>query len=182
MRRRPSRPGQRQAEVPTSSLADIAFLLLIFFLVTTTIDTDTGIYLELPPPLLEAPPPVNERNLLNILVRNDAVLIDGRAATVDDIRTEVARHVTNEGRDPAYADSPRTAIVSFKAARSTSYARYVDALDAAKLAYRDVRDAEARRLGAANYAAYRTTLPIDADDPVSKRYPVKLSLAEPDPR
>ncbi|MEM9998724.1 MAG: biopolymer transporter ExbD, partial [Bacteroidota bacterium] len=83
---------------------------------------------------------------------------------------------------PAYADSPRKAIVSFKASRSTPYARYVDALDAAKLAYCDVRDAEARRLGAASYTAYRTTLPIDAADPVSERYPVKLSLAEPDPR
>ncbi|MEO1478717.1 MAG: T9SS type A sorting domain-containing protein [Bacteroidota bacterium] len=59
---------------------------------------------------------------------------------------------------------------------------YVDALNAAKLAYRDVRDAEARRLGAASYAAYRTALPTDADDVVSERYPVKLSLAEPDPR
>ena len=56
--------------MPTSSMADIAFLLLIFFLVTTTIDVDTGIGMTLPPKLEEEvdPPPVKERNMLKILV------------------------------------------------------------------------------------------------------------------
>ena len=44
---------RREAEIPTSSMADIAFLLLIFFLVTTTIDVDTGIGMTLPPELDE---------------------------------------------------------------------------------------------------------------------------------
>ena len=59
-----------EAEIPTASMADIAFLLLIFFLVTTTIDVDTGIGMVLPPKLEDdvEPPPVKERNMLKILV------------------------------------------------------------------------------------------------------------------
>ena len=64
-------------EIPGSSLADIAFLLLIFFLVTTTINVDTGIGLTLPPIPDENidPPPIKERNLLNILVNAQGLVL-----------------------------------------------------------------------------------------------------------
>ena len=60
------------AEINGSSMADIAFLLLIFFLVTTTINVDTGIGMVLPPPLdpEQEPPPIRERNLMTILVNS----------------------------------------------------------------------------------------------------------------
>ena len=61
----------REAEIPTASMADIAFLLLIFFLVTTTIDVDTGIGMVLPPPLDEnVDPPVHRSTLVGV-VRGD---------------------------------------------------------------------------------------------------------------
>ena len=62
------------AVIPTASMADIAFLLLIFFLVTTTIDVDTGIGMTLPPKTDAPPPPVNDRNLLAVLVNDQGVL------------------------------------------------------------------------------------------------------------
>ena len=61
---------REEPDINGSSMADIAFLLLIFFLVTTTINVDTGIGLVLPPPLEDdqEPPPIKERNLiLNLL-------------------------------------------------------------------------------------------------------------------
>ena len=68
-KRRPS------VEINSSSMADIAFLLLIFFLVTTTMDVDSGLLRKLPPPIdpeAPKPPPVKERNVFAVLVnRND---------------------------------------------------------------------------------------------------------------
>ena len=61
-------------------MADIAFLLLIFFLVTTTIDVDTGIGMVLPPKLEDEvePPPVRERNMLKILVNDQGMVLARR--------------------------------------------------------------------------------------------------------
>ncbi len=82
-------------EIPTASMADIAFLLLIFFLVTTTIDVDTGIGMTLPPKLEEdqEPPPVKERNMLAILVNAQGqVLLEDQPSAVARIRGEVKKH------------------------------------------------------------------------------------------
>ena len=67
--------ASRTAEVPSASLADIAFLLLIFFPVATTIDVDTGIGMTLPPALDHPPPPIKERNLLTVWVDGEGRLI-----------------------------------------------------------------------------------------------------------
>ncbi|MEM8557383.1 MAG: biopolymer transporter ExbD [Bacteroidota bacterium] len=174
----------REAEIPTSSMADIAFLLLIFFLVTTTIDVDTGIYMELPPPLEEEsePPEIKDRNLLTVLVNAQGdVLVEGEFMTLGDIRQEVIRHVTNEGRDPNYGESPRLSIVSFKTERQASYEMYVDVLDELRSAYVDIRDDYARStFGTPDYATYKERLGPDQEDQVSEKYPIKISLAEPD--
>ena len=89
---------RKEAEIPTSSMADIAFLLLIFFLVTTTIDVDTGIGMVLPPKLEEdvEPPPIKERNVLKILVNEQGlVLVEDQPSAVQLIREEVKKHVLN---------------------------------------------------------------------------------------
>ena len=68
-------------EINAGSMADIAFLLLIFFLVTTTMDVDSGLLRKLPPPLdpeAPKPPPIKERNVFTVLVnRNDQLLVEG---------------------------------------------------------------------------------------------------------
>ncbi|HEY5565062.1 MAG TPA: biopolymer transporter ExbD [Rhodothermia bacterium] len=93
-------------EIPTASMADIAFLLLIFFLVTTTIDVDTGILMQLPPPLDEnqKPPPIKERNMLAILVNAQGdILVENEITRLPEVRREVVRHVTNNGVNPKYS-------------------------------------------------------------------------------
>lgn len=164
-------------------MADVAFLLLLFFLVAATINVESGLRMTLPP-LGGHPPLIQERNLLNVFVRPDgAVLVDGRFVTRKTVSTEVVQHLTNEGQSPLYADSPQHAIVSFKTARGVPYGIYIATLDALLLGYRQVHDRFARdTFGSADYAAYRAALALGQRDAVVGTYPVKLSLAEPDPR
>jgi biopolymer transport protein ExbD len=176
--------GRGEAEIPTASMADIAFLLLIFFLVTTTIDVDTGIVMQLPPPLDENidPPPIRERNMLAVLVNAQGdILLEGEIATLPMIRETVKKHVTNNGVDPRYAESADKAIVSLKTDRLTKYEAYVNVLDEMWMAYFELWDAEARRLGYPNYATYKKRITeFDAVDEVKETYKAKISIAEPD--
>ena len=104
----------------TSSMADIAFLLLIFFLVTTTIASDKGLAILLPPkPDPNEPPPpidVNQRNIFKVLINSqDRLLVeDEPLQDVSAIRDMVKEFVMNNGRDPLSSDSPEDAVVSLK--------------------------------------------------------------------
>ena len=76
---------KRTSEIPTSSLADIAFLMLIFFLVTTTIDVDKGIGLVLPPK--GETKEVAKKNIVNLLVNAEGkVMIDEQIVEIPMIR------------------------------------------------------------------------------------------------
>lgn len=162
-------------------MADIAFLLLIFFLVTTTIDVDTGIGMVLPPPLDETqqPPPVKERNMLKILVNEQGqLLIEDKLAPVSQVRPDVRKHVTNFGADPNYAESPNKAVISIKTAAQTPYRAYVDVLDETWMAYFEIWDSEARQLGYADYKTY--TASLTGENEVREKFPAAISIAEPD--
>jgi len=173
--------GREDAEINGSSLADIAFLLLIFFLVTTTINVDTGIGLVLPPepdPTVE-PPPIKEKNLLKILVNAQGlVLMDDEPSTIDQVKDKVMEFVSNNGEDPNLSDSPDKAIVSIKTQREAPYKVYIDMLDEVMAAYRELRDQAAQQRYGVPFGA------LDKESPQYKQvqdiYPKKISLAEPD--
>jgi biopolymer transport protein ExbD len=175
----------RESEIPTASMADIAFLLLIFFLVTTTIDVDTGIGMVLPPPLEEDvdPPPVKERNMLKILVNEQgAVLMEELPSSIAQIRAAVRKHVTNNGADPNFSESPRKAVISIKTSSQTPYLSYIEVLDEVWMAYFEIWDSEARRMGHSNYKDYVAAIGDDGDNEVRSTYPAAISIAEPDPQ
>ncbi len=100
-----ARSKNRKAEIPVASMADIAFLLLIFFLVTTTIASDKGIALLLPPkPDPNQPPPditKNQRNIFKVNVNSsDRVLVeDEPLQDVTKIREMVKEFVLNFGEN-----------------------------------------------------------------------------------
>lgn len=174
----------RNVEIPTASQADIAFLLLIFFLVTTTIDVDTGIGMTLPPPPTpeQPPPPINARNILTVLVSSDGqILVEDELRNLNEVKNLVVRHITNNGADPNFSESPDKAVVSMKTTRQTKYERYIDVLDELWLGYREVWDNQAQQLGFSSYAAYRSSLADPSENPIRDRYPAQLSIAEPDP-
>lgn len=168
------------AEIPMSSLADIAFLLLVFFLVVTTIDVDTGIGLILPPiPDDIEPPPVRERNLMNILVNAQGmVLINEQPAAIANVRDQVKRFIDNHGADPELSESPDDAIVSIKTDRRTPYNVYIDMLDEVMGAYEELRhEASMERFGVP-FSSLEQGSERRAE--IQEMYPKKISIAEPD--
>ena len=133
-------------------MADIAFLLLTFFLVTTTIANDRGLSIQLPPPP-EAQPPedikVQERNMFKIQVNSsDALLVEGEPMSdVSGLRDMIKKFILNNGADPESSDNPEKAIVSYKTDRGTSHKRFIEILDIIQGAYYDIY---AERAGVTN--------------------------------
>lgn len=175
-----------EAEIPGSGMADIAFLLLIFFLVVTTIDVDRGIGMQLPPPPDpdEDPPPIADNNLLPILVNQQGqILLDEEPAALGEVQERVIEFVDNANRaqDPELSDDPRSAVISIQTHRQTPYDVYIDMLDEVIGAYRILRDQAAQELGFDSYEDYEERLPEGAENEVEERYPKNISIAEPDP-
>ncbi|MDZ7314662.1 MAG: biopolymer transporter ExbD [candidate division KSB1 bacterium] len=114
---------KRKAEIPTASQADLAFLLLIFFLVTTNIDTDKGIQMVLPEKGQETK--VHKQNIANILINaNGQVMMDEQPIEVKLI-AEKARQMIRDNEN---------IIFSVKTVRDTRYDVYIDVLDQLKMA------------------------------------------------
>lgn len=169
------------AEINGSSMADIAFLLLIFFLVTTTINVDTGIGMVLPPPLdpEQEPPPIRERNLMKILVNSQGlILMDEEPVQITEVRDKLIEFISNPENNEELSISPDAAIVSLKTQRETPYSIYIDMLDEVMAAYKDLRDAASR----SNYGVTYDALADDSpqQDQIREMYPKKISIAEPD--
>lgn len=191
------RSDREEGTIPTAGMADIAFLLLIFFLVTTTINVDTGIGMTLPPKLKpeQTPPPVKERNLMNVLVnaRGD-VLVNDEEARVAEIRDRVKSHVLNFGQDPSLSVSPDDAVISIKTGAQTPYNTYIEVLDEVWMSYREIWDQIARTNqlpgpdgGSAgleqtysSYREYYNQLGPDEDNQIRDTFGAQISIAEPD--
>lgn len=172
---------REEPEVGGAGMADIAFLLLIFFLLVTTIDIDTGIGLQLPPAPEEdqEPPPIKERNLLNILVNAEGmILIDDEPTQVGEVKQIIKDFITNRGEDPNLSDSPDKAIVSIKTARQTPYRTYINMLDEVMGAYNELRDQASQSEFGVPYSQLEDE--SDQQQAVRDIYPKKISIAEPD--
>ena len=111
-------------EIPTGSMADIAFLLLVFFLVTTTIDTDKGLGIVLPP-AGDVEIEIQKKNILNCLINSQGkVLLDEEPTDVEQIHRIVKQKLS---QNPLL-------IVSVKAHPKTIYSDYVRVIDQLKIA------------------------------------------------
>ena len=137
--------GKKKREDPgvnASSMADIAFLLLIFFLVTTRIASEKGVYRDLAPkPEGEVPPvELNKRNVYKVIINSsNELLIEGDEGKIGQIKKEVKAHVNNYGADPEMSVSPKDAIISIKTDRGTDYTMYLKVLDEILQAYNELR-------------------------------------------
>lgn len=174
---------REEPEIGGAGMADIAFLLLIFFLLVTTIDVDTGIGLQLPPAPEEneEPPPIKERNLMKILVNAQGMVLMGTSeqepTPVPQVKQKIKDFITNRGEDPNLSESPDKAIVSIKTQREAQYSVYIDMLDEVMGAYAELRDQAAQAEFGVNYEQ------LDDDTPEQEKvndiYPKKISIAEP---
>ena len=195
-------------EVNAGSMADIAFLLLIFFLVTTTIEKDKGILRSLPPiePPNEEDVIIKQKNLFTVLLnKKDQLLVEEMPMEVKDLRQAAIEFLDNGGatnaegescdycqgkKDPASSDHPDKAIITLQHDRETSYGKYIEVQNELVAAYNFLRNREAQRLYGTDY----TKMLTDKDDPyyqgdveklkeridvIKKLFPLKLSEAEP---
>ena len=153
-------------EVNAGSMADIAFLLLIFFLVTTTIETDSGISRKLPP--IEEDQEdviIKQRNIFTVLLNGkDQILVEDELIVLEDVRAAAIEFLDNGGgkgddgcdyckgdRDPSSSDNPDKAIISLKNERETSYAAYISIQNELVAAYTHLRNIRAEDLYGESY-------------------------------
>ncbi|MEL7268022.1 MAG: biopolymer transporter ExbD [Bacteroidota bacterium] len=145
-------------EVNAGSMADIAFLLLIFFLVTTTIETDAGLDRMLPPD--EIPPEdviIKQKNIFTVNInKNGQLLVEDELMELKNLRDAAKGFLENNGdgscnyckgkKDMASSDNPSKAIISLKNDRETKYSIYITVQNELVGAYNDLRNREAERI------------------------------------
>ncbi len=189
-------------EINAGSMADIAFLLLIFFLVTTTMDVDGGLTRKLPPPiedLLEDPPEIKKRNVFQVLANaNDDLLVEGEPMLVSSLREEAKKFIIG---DPSWQDASMPEgkitdvpllgsmkvskqIVSLQNDRGTSYELYIKVQNELVAAYNEVRNEYAQEKFGKTMKELKKEAKISNTakmqlKAVKKVYPQRISEAEP---
>ncbi|OQX76946.1 MAG: biopolymer transporter ExbD [Bacteroidetes bacterium 4484_249] len=185
-------------EINASSMADIAFLLLIFFLVTTTMDIDTGITRKLPPPPPDEMPDikVKERNIFKVLVNSkDRLLVEGKPGHISLLKDMAKAFLSNPNLlDPnSPKDMPEKreveiplfggnvwvtkGIISLKNDRGTSYDMYIQVQNELASAIRELRD----ELSVRKFGMKFDKLSDDAKiKSIQRAIPMAISEAEPE--
>ncbi len=178
----------------TSSTADISFMLLIFFLVTTSMDTDQGLGRTLPKPpeddQLNNEIKVKERNILNIRINKDNyVMIGDDYASLADVKERAKEFIKNENNRPNLPElKPKKIkglgktmmvtenhVISVQTDRGTDYGVYFMVQDALVAAYNELRDELAKE----EFGYKFEYLTDDQKKAIREVYPQKISEAEP---
>ncbi|MDA3816110.1 MAG: biopolymer transporter ExbD [Prolixibacteraceae bacterium] len=181
-------------EYNASSLADIAFMLLIFFLVTTTMDIDSGLERRLPqwvdPEDIEDTPPIKERNVFVVLVdRNNRLMVEGELTRVEDLKDKAKEFLTNPMNDETlpekevkevpffgpYEVLTKSSVISLQNDVGTTYGTYIAVQNELVAAINELRENLAQRKFGKSYE----DLNEDQQDAVKEIYPQKISEAEP---
>lgn len=189
-------------DVNAGSMADIAFLLLIFFLVTTTIETDAGLDRMLPP--LEPPDTdviIKQKNIFTVNInKNGQLLAEEELTELKNLRQKAISFLDNGGdgtcnyckgrKDASSSDNPTKAIISLKNDRETKYGTYITVQNELVGAYNDLRNREAQRLYGRDFTEMEaeflnpetpSRIREDLEEKVKRvqgLYPQKLSEAE----
>ena len=179
-------------EINASSQADIAFLLLIFFLVAASMDTDSGIFRRLPPmppeDVVVNPPKYAKRNILQVLVnKNDMLAVNGEIMDISMLKDKALEFILNPQNKP---DLPAKdikevpffgrvevskGIVFLQSDRGTSYKMYIAVQDELAAAFNEARDIKSMEQWGKKY----DELDPEQQDAVRKVVPTAISEAEP---
>lgn len=183
--------GRATPEVNAGSMADIAFLLLIFFLVTTTMNTDTGLQRRLPPWTQETnaqDQEVNKRNVFQVLVNGrDWLMVDGQRMDVTQLREKVIEFVENPQNNPNLSEQVAKnipllgnvrvskGVISLQNDRGTSYKMYMMVQNEIVAAYNLLREKASQERFGKKY----DLLSNEEQEAIKKMYPQQISEANP---
>ena len=188
-----ARAKKKVPEVNSSSTADIAFLLLVFFLCTTTMAVNKGLARRLPPPVPAEQKTedlkVKERNVLVVLLNsNDALRVGGKDATVAELKDKAKEFIKNESNAENLPEKEvieveyfgnvavtKNHVISLQNDRGTSYAAYINVQNELVAAYNELRN----DLAKAKFGQIYDDLQEDQQKAIQKIYPQKISEAEP---
>lgn len=178
-------------EVPAASLADIAFMLLIFFLVTTTMDVDSGLERRLPQwseEKLDETPEIRERNVFVVLVnKNNDLLVENEYARVEDLRDRAKEFVLNPSNDdnlpekepqeiPYFGEMQVSkGVISLRNDLDTKYGTYLAVQNELVGAINDLREEVAK----SKFGKSFEDLDSDEQKAIRAVIPVQISEAEP---
>lgn len=200
-----ARSKRELTEINAGSMADIAFLLLVFFLVTTTMDSSWGLSRKLPPPLIEnqePPPPIKDRNVFVVLANaNDQLLVEGQLMEISDLREAAKEFIANPQRKEDLPEFKEVdvdllgmmpvskQVISLQNDNGTSYNLYIQVQNELEAAYNELRDQLSLEKFGTKYRIIEEM--AKSEDPgvsepakakvkaVRKVYPQRISEAEP---
>jgi Biopolymer transport protein len=156
-------------ELNTSSTADISFMLLIFFLVTSSMDTDKGLLRQLPPPPQEQQPPTDVRkdHVLQVtLDAGDQLSVDGTLLTTQQLKEEIMKFVVADRTEH---------VISIQTDRTTTYEAYFRMQNAIVAAYNQLREKYSRERYGKGYGE----LVQEQRDEINQYYPQRISESKP---
>lgn len=187
------RLNRKVPDINSSSTADIAFLLLIFFLIATSMDTDLGIQRRLPPPvpkeMIRENVKINERNLLSVLINSDnQLLVNGKETDISQLRPKVEEFIDNQRNSPDLPEKidmevpffgiypvTKNHVISLQNHRDTEYQAYIEVQNELVAAYNNLRN----RLSRQKFGKSFAELTDPQKEAIRMIYPLRISEAEP---
>jgi len=180
-------------QINSGSMADISFLLISFFLLTSSINTDMGISRKLPPPLDPnvKPPEIKQRNVFTVLVnQNDRLLVEGKPGDLATLKSLAKDFLSNPSDNPDLAEMElkfipnlgemrlaKSAVISLKNDRGTSYEMYLKVQNELTAAINELRD----ELSVQKFGVKMSQLTNDDQiNAIKTAIPVSISEAEPE--
>lgn len=184
---------RKTPEIPSASMADIAFMLLIFFITATSMDVDSGLERVLPqmPPKdqeKDDTPPIKERNVFTVLLdANNRLMVEGELMRVEDLKDKTKEFILNTGDSetlpekklteiPLLGEIPVTkGVISLRNDQGTQYGTYISVQNELVAAINELRDEFSNQKFGKKYEG----LTSEQKDAVREAIPSRISEAEP---
>lgn len=181
-------------EINASSMADIAFLLLVFFLVTTTMDTDYGLARKLPPPLEDDVEDIDikQRNVMQVLVNaNDQLLVRGDILEISELRDRAKEFIANPNNAEDLPEKKAVEVplfgnimvskqvISLQNDNGTTYDMYIQVQNELAAAYNELRNEVSMQKFGKSYDYYVEMKDDEKVKAIRKVFPQRISEAEP---
>lgn len=188
-----AKSNRKVPDINSSSTADIAFLLLIFFLITTSMDTDSGLARQLPPPpepdQEEVDIDIKERNILIVLLNShNQLMVGGQLINISELKDKAKEFIQNPQNKESLpekntinvqffgnVEATTNHVISLMNDRGTSYQAYINVQNELVRAYNELRDEIAQSQWHLNYE----DLNDEQKAAVREIYPQRISEAEP---